>query len=158
MFVGSTSGNTFTVTLPDEGDYRVRVYLMRAAARRNESSTYTLTIGLTGKPLAPLTAAEDALVPGTRFHAAASVTCTTMIDPRPQPCEAFVVRRGRDGTGTVEVRGRDGYKRRILFVAGKPVSSDATDPLVATRKGDVTIVTFGTDERFEIPDALIVGG
>ena len=156
-YVGD-SGIDFKGVMPADGDYTVRVYLMRPAARRNESSTYTLTIGVTGKALAPLPASQDALVPGTKFHASAKVTCATMIDPKPQPCDAFVMRRGRDGTATVEVQGRDGYKRRILFVAGKPVSADASDPLVATRKDDVTIVTFGTDERFEIPDALVTGG
>ena len=158
MFIGSTSGSDFKAMLPDDGDYTVRVYLMRAAARRNESSTYTMTIGVSGKALAPLPASQDALVPGTRFHASGSVTCVTMLDPKPQSCDASVVRRGRDGTATVDVRGRDGYRRRILFVAGKPVASDSTDALGATRKGDVTIVSFGTDERSEIPDALVTGG
>jgi hypothetical protein len=151
-------GGPFTGTLPADGDYTIRVYLMRAAARRNEASAFTLSVSVTGKPLPPLPASQDALVPGTSFHASTKVTCATMIDPKPQPCDAFVVRRGVDGTGTVEVRGRDGYRRRILFVAGKPVSDDAPDPLVATRRGDLTIVTFGTDERFEIPDALVTGG
>lgn len=48
MFVGSTSGNQFSGTLPTSGDYRVRVYLMRNAARRNEASDYKLRIGVTG--------------------------------------------------------------------------------------------------------------
>jgi hypothetical protein len=34
LFVGSTSGNSFDGTLPETGDYRIRVYLMRSAARR----------------------------------------------------------------------------------------------------------------------------
>ena len=44
LFVGSSSGNRFEGTLPDSGDYRVRVYLMRAAARRDESANYRLDI------------------------------------------------------------------------------------------------------------------
>jgi len=52
--------------LPADGDYRVRVYLVRAAARRNESSAYTLTIGVAGKALEALPGAQDALVPGRR--------------------------------------------------------------------------------------------
>ena len=47
MFVGSMSGNSFTGTLPSSGDYTVRVYLMRNAARRGESANYTLTVGVT---------------------------------------------------------------------------------------------------------------
>ena len=47
MFVGSTGGNNWTGTLPADGDYKIRVYLMRNAARRNETANYTLTIGIT---------------------------------------------------------------------------------------------------------------
>lgn len=46
LFVGSTSGNRYAGTLPSNGDYRVQVYLMRNAARRNESASYALTIGV----------------------------------------------------------------------------------------------------------------
>jgi len=42
MFVGSTSGNQFEGTLPANGDYKVRVYLMRSAARRDEVAKYRL--------------------------------------------------------------------------------------------------------------------
>ena len=46
MFVGSTSGDTFTGVLPANGDYVVRVYLMRSAARRGEHANYTLNVGI----------------------------------------------------------------------------------------------------------------
>ncbi|MGH7018274.1 MAG: hypothetical protein ACREEY_00235 [Brevundimonas sp.] len=46
LFVGSTSGNQFTGRLPSNGDYVVRVYLMRNAARRDEHANYTLTVGV----------------------------------------------------------------------------------------------------------------
>lgn len=44
MFVGSTSGNSATVKVPSSGDYTVQVYLMRNAARRGDTASYTLTI------------------------------------------------------------------------------------------------------------------
>ena len=34
----------------------------------------------------------------------------------------------------------------------------ARDALTFERKGDVTIVTLGESERYEVPDALITGG
>ena len=46
LFVGSTSGNSFTGRLPSNGDYVVRVYLMRNAARRDEHSNYSLSVGV----------------------------------------------------------------------------------------------------------------
>jgi hypothetical protein len=44
LFVGSSSGNRFDGTLPASGDYRIRVYLMRAAARRGEQAHYSLDL------------------------------------------------------------------------------------------------------------------
>ena len=41
MFVGD-SGEDYSGVLPTDGDYIVRVYLMRPAARRGESSNYSL--------------------------------------------------------------------------------------------------------------------
>jgi hypothetical protein len=42
MFVGSISGNQFEGVLPASGDYKVRVYLMRSAARRDDIANYRL--------------------------------------------------------------------------------------------------------------------
>jgi hypothetical protein len=157
MFVGD-SGADFEGLLPTDGDYTVRVYLMRPAARRNESSDYTLTVGVTGHALAPIAASQDALIPGTSFHASAKVKCVPFLETKPQECDAFVVRRGAGGTATVEIPQAASGRRRILFVKGQPVASDSTDPLTFTRQGDVTTVKLGADERYEIPDALVTGG
>jgi len=48
MFVGSTSGNQFEGTLPKSGDYKIRVYMMRSAARRDEVANYQLEMIVTG--------------------------------------------------------------------------------------------------------------
>ena len=48
MFVGSTNGNQFEGVLPKSGDYTVRVYQMRSAARRNEKAHYRLEMIVTG--------------------------------------------------------------------------------------------------------------
>jgi hypothetical protein len=158
MHVGQ-DGEPYTGMLPTDGDYTVRVYLMRNAARRNETSDYTLTIGVTGKALAPLPASQDALLPGTPFHASGSIACLPMPygDTKPQTCEAFVIRRGVDGTATVEIPSK-GIKRRILFVQGKPVASDSSEKMTVSRKGDITVVKFESGEFYEIVDAMIFGG
>jgi hypothetical protein len=49
MFVGSNGGNSFSGRLPQTGDYRIRVYLMRNAARRGESATYSIDVGVSGQ-------------------------------------------------------------------------------------------------------------
>ena len=50
VFVGSSDGNDWKGTLEADGTYTIRVYLMRNAARRNETANYTLTVGITGAP------------------------------------------------------------------------------------------------------------
>jgi len=159
MYASNTSGEpSWSAVLPADGDYAIRVYLMRPAARRNESSKYTLTVAVTGKPLPPLSAARDAKVPGTAYHATAKVPCALPYQPDVKSCEAGVVRRGIDGTATFEVMGPTGVQRRILFVQGKPIAVDTTDPMTATRQGDMTVVKVGNDERYDIPDAFLNGG
>jgi hypothetical protein len=132
---------------------------MRPAARRGESGSYTLTIGVTGKPLAPIPASKDALVPGTSYHASTRIKCVPAFETAPGDCNAFVIRRSFDGTATVDIPG-SAEKRSILFIKGRPVASNAhaMDALTSERKGDVTIVKLGASERYEIPDALVAGG
>lgn len=48
IFVGSSSGDHFDGVLPRSGEYRVQVFLMRNAARRNETANFTLDIAITG--------------------------------------------------------------------------------------------------------------
>lgn len=158
MHVGQ-DGEPYTGTLPDDGDYAIRVYLMRNAARRNETSDFKLTIAVSGAPLRPLPASADAVKPGTRFHATSSIPCVAMPygDAKEQTCDVGVVRRGHDGTGTVEIRSGS-FVRRILFVAGIPVAADTFQAMTSSREEDVTTVRFDNGESFRIFDALLTGG
>lgn len=159
MYASDRTGEaSWSGMLPADGDYAIRVYLMRPAARRNESSKYTLTVGVSGKPLPPLSAARDAKVAGTAYHATAKVPCTLPYQPDVKSCDAGVIRRGSDGTATFEVTGLSGVQRRILFVQGKPVAADTMDPVTATRRGDVTVVKVSDNEGYDVPDALLNGG
>lgn len=47
-FVGSSEGNTFSGKLPTTGAWTIRVYLMRAAARRGEGAPVRLAVRLAG--------------------------------------------------------------------------------------------------------------
>jgi len=158
MFISSTSGNQFKRMLLNDGEYTVRVYLMRAAARRNEGSTYALNVALEGKALPALSAAKDAVIRGTSFHASASMACTRADNAQPRRCEGYVIRRGYDGTATLEVRWPDGLKRNVLFTKMQPIASDSVEPITYTRTGEATAVSVGKDERFEVPDVLLTGG
>lgn len=46
MFIGSTSGTQYEGVLSESGDYTIRVYMMRSAARRNEVASYRLEISI----------------------------------------------------------------------------------------------------------------
>lgn len=52
IFNGSNDGNQFEGTANEDGDYTVRVYLFRNAARRNETANYRLEI-IAGEGTAP---------------------------------------------------------------------------------------------------------
>ena len=44
MYNSSVAGNGTSITIPSTGDYVIQVYLMRNAARREETAAYTLTL------------------------------------------------------------------------------------------------------------------
>lgn len=162
LFVGSSSGNHFAAPVPADGSYRVLVYLMRNAARRNEVARYTLRIDLRDASAlavsaATMSAAGDALVPGTRYHATAEITCTTSAGGRPGPCKAGVVRRA-GGTTTIELTTPDGGHRRIFFTNGQATGSDAAAGLEVLRQDDLQIIRIGTIEVYRVPDAFVGGG
>jgi hypothetical protein len=161
MFVGSSAGNQFKRIVPADGLYVLHVYLMRSAARRNAASSFALQVDLTGEALLALPAKEDALISGTPFHASAAIACKLALDPAIKHCDAFVIRRGRDGTATLQINWLQGnitIKRRILLIKGVPVATDDTTEYSHSRDGDVLTIRNGADEVFQIPDALLFGG
>lgn len=59
LFNGARKGRAFDQALTATGDYTVEVYLARAAARRSEAASYTLSVAVTGSE-APEAAAGPA--------------------------------------------------------------------------------------------------
>lgn len=160
MFIGELSDNKMEKRiLPIDGDYTIRVNLVRAAARRNETSTFTLSLSIGGKALPSSVGASDRKLPGTPFHASMDIDASLSLNPNLTQCKAYVIRRSFDGTATVELRAGT-VKRRVLFVKGKPTASDSAEAFTFERKEELTVVKFGDDpsERYFIPDLLIFGG
>jgi hypothetical protein len=58
--IGSTSGNEFGRSPTKAGQHRLQVYMMRSAARRNETCRFTLSIELTGTPGSASAGVSDA--------------------------------------------------------------------------------------------------
>lgn len=44
LYNGSINGNGTTLTIPSSGEYLIDVYLMRNAARRDETASYAMTL------------------------------------------------------------------------------------------------------------------
>lgn len=163
LFVGSTGGNEWMGTLPADGEYTIRVYLMRSAARRNETANYTLTVGITGSaaaataPALGAAPAGDAKVKGTPYHATGHLPCSMgSAAPGSAQCE-FGVIRGKPGNAEVHVTPPGGFKRVLTFVGGN-VTSDASAMVKTGKTGDLWSVDVNDYEHYQIPDAVISGG
>jgi hypothetical protein len=171
FFNGSVNGNQFEGVLPETGDYRIRVYMMRSAARRNEVANYRLEVAIapgtnaaaSTQPAAGASAAApatDAKVAGTGFHATGNIPCS-MGGGQPTGQCAYGVTREGQGNGMVTVTKPDGRKCVIFFEKGRATGYDASQAdrgtFSASRQSDLTTIRIG-EERYEIPDAVITGG
>lgn len=158
MARGELDNNHFAGLLPDDGIYTIRVFLLRSAARRNEASDFQLHVGIDGRPLSPVSPKVDAVFPGTPYHAKTTVKCKPQYT-QTRECEALVIRRGFDGTATVELRWDNNIKRRILFIQGEPKAADLPSVMTFSRDERGWRVNFnGDDEYFDIPESLVFGG
>jgi len=157
LFVGSTSGNNWTGTLPADGNYTVRVYLMRSAARRNEKANYTLSIDIASGKLGEAPA-SDAKVPGTPFHATGKVPCSIGPDPKGSAQCEFGVIRGKPGNAEVHVTPPGGGTRVLNFRSAQVTIADPTVHLKASMSGDNWSISIDDFEFYDIPMEVIDGG
>lgn len=162
FFNGSMGENSFVGSLPDSGDYTIRVYQMRSAARPNETASYTLQIEITSPESAGASsgAVADATVPGTKYHATGSIPCARAAGQPMGQCEFGVIREGQ-GSGTLEVSWPEGGKRVIFYEDGTPMSFDSSEAdggveMAVGKESDLFQVRIG-EERFEIPDVVFLG-
>lgn len=161
IFVGSSGGNEWSGPLPEDGEYAIRVYLMRNAARRNETANYTLTVGITGHaeaaPALGKAPASDAKVKGTRYHATGTVDCSLGNAPKNSAQCEFGVIRGKQGNAEVHVTPPGGLKRVLTFIGNK-VTSDADSKVKASKRDDMWSIEVNDYEHYQIPEGMIFGG
>lgn len=165
IFNGSTSGREWSDALSADGVYTVRVYLERSAARRNETASFTLAIGITGvaakaaaKPAEEKAAASQAGV--KKFNATGRIPCAQAKGQPTAQCDFAVERAGN--AATVLVTRPDGRKRAIFFENGKAIGADASQAdgsgaFRSRKQSDLYFIEVG-DERYEIPEAVLTGG
>jgi hypothetical protein len=171
MFIGEQQDNRFEGVLPKSGDYRVRVFLVRAAARRGETADFRLEIAIAGAAPGQAAPAPQAGVGATAsaaeragmgtFNVTGNIPCA---QNRGQPMNQcpFGVARGPAGEAVVAITLFDGRKRLIFFEKGRAVGAntsqaDGDKPFHATWDSGLSMIRVG-DERYEIPDAVPLGG
>jgi len=95
------------------------------------------------------------------FDATGTIPCASAVGQPTDQCEFGVARAG-GGYATVVVTRPDGGSRIIFFRMGQPIgaSSSEADPpgkFKSDKEADLHIIRVG-DERYEIPDAVVLGG
>ena len=108
---------------------------------------------------------EDALVPGTDYHATTVVPCGFGGAEPTDSCPAGVKRKwGEDGTSLVEVTKPDGMKRAIYFRGTTAYGADSAEAdgsagwsFEVSRRDDQSEIKYGP-ETYVIFDGLVVGG
>lgn len=103
---------------------------------------------------------SDTKVAGTDYNATGEIPCA-MGGGAPTGSCFFGVKREGNGSGIVTVTKSDGRTRAIFFENGVATSSDASQAdggeFRAEKQSDMNIIHIG-EERYEIPDAVILGG
>ena len=96
-----------------------------------------------------------------QFDASGRIPCSQVRGQPMSKCEFGVARAG-GGYATVVVKKPHGGERAIFFRMGIPIGADTSQAdgypeFRATREGDLHLIRVG-DERYEIPDAVVLGG
>ncbi len=162
--IGADTGNAWTGTLPVDGDYTVRVFLMRAAARRNEAATYTLAVGIDSP--AGEARANDAKVAGTRYHATGTVPCSVGTDPKGSAQCSFGVVRGALGNAEVHLASvgydvtlhPDKVETVLVFAGNSVTARDPKQRVTAEKVGDEWSIGINEFHFYSISESVISGG
>lgn len=129
MFIGSTEGNAFAGTLSVSGTYRIRVYQMRASARRGERGPFKLTVEVTGAgaATAPSSAARDPIRGKGGLE---------------DKCKAAVAKQGTRVIGTNRIEESQAAVEIFINVAG----AKAPWRCLAQRNGTISSVEYTGSE------------
>lgn len=155
IFNGSIGENMFEGIARASGNYTIRVYLMRSAARRLERANFRLELIVSEE------VSLDALVANTEYNATGLLPCK--MDSNKtwfNNCD-FGVKREKYGTGILTIRKPDGRSRIIFFEDGKAIDYDKSeaDPgeFNSSKSGELYLIQIG-EELYQIPEAVIFGG
>lgn len=150
MLHGTTGSKTETRCLPDDGNYRIRIFHAAGPRADKPFSQTELTMKTSGFAMTPVPVADDLLFV-TRFHIRTTVECSLPWAPKEKSCPANVLKR-IGGAVTIELLPA-GRRRLLLASEGKIIGSDSEAPVTHERKGDIHVVTFGSGDAYQIPNS-----
>ena len=95
------------------------------------------------------------------FDATGTIPCAQFSGQPMGRCEFGVARAG-GGYATVVIKKPDGRTRAIYFRMGRPIGgntsqADGYPEFRATKESDLNLIRIG-NERYEIPDTVVLGG
>lgn len=160
IFIGSTSGNRFQGNLPKDGDYTIRVYLMRAAARREETANYSIDVQIgdnqisSNSATAPYTTAEYDATTILSCEVRNSVDVTTPVTHN-QDCPAGIL-RGAPGSATIRIMLPTGVERVLNFEI-ENVTTPTDGDLTWGKENDTWYIGINNQEFYIVPEAAIYG-
>jgi hypothetical protein len=96
-----------------------------------------------------------------KSDATGNIPCAQAVG-RPMMQCPFGVARAGGGYATVVIKKPDGRARAIFFRMGKPIGADTSQTdgspeFGTTKESDLHLICIG-NERYEIPDAIVLGG
>jgi hypothetical protein len=164
---------------PSVARYEPGTLLHNLGCRRAEAGVWCDVQELGGGPrgfvpadgLAPAVSPDGAVATGPDdsalragrgdFDATGRIPCASQAGQPMGACD-FAVARACGGWATVVVTRPDGRPRVITFANGRAIGAGTSEadpggPFRATREADLHTIRLG-DERYEIPDAVVLGG
>ncbi len=163
IYVGATGAepNNYSGTLDLDGDWAIRVYLYRAAARRGETADYRLDISITGDPDPSVAREANAFGPRD-WDARGSLDCAADGEPMETGGCPFKVVRYRMEEGATVFAVPPGQsptpgEERILYYQQEGWSTPTDDRVSVSKDEDVWTIRVG-GEVYEVFEAVVFGG
>ena len=157
FYNSSINGNNYKGIVTKTGKFKIRVYLYRNAARRNEAAAFALKIAATVANSKPIPASVDAKVKGTNYHANGDLRA---IDGSTKTRASFGVIRFSGGNAEVHTKMiATGHERILLFTNGKWSCKSNTCNVVFKKSAiDEWEVIVNNKEHYFITEAVVYGG
>lgn len=143
IVIGSTVGTSGKVTLPSSGQYVIQVYQMRNSARQDKIVNFKLNVQI-------LNESNNKV---RNFDTVGELPCSLALGQPTRQCQFGVVHKG-NGTAQLSIFSKENKEDILKFENGKLTSPKGK----VQKRADLYLIELDTNERFEVPVAVIYGG